>query len=199
MYQGLDISFDDSSFSTDSNEKKNQGESKEADSKKRREERDKRKKDRAKRKREIRKSIRKIIQEIRKILNRAWRDGTAQRKRKTRELKKFIAMLKRQYRKDRKSVVSVHEFELLKIDEALQQKLDQITSVNQEFMKNDTFRDIIVNGTVNKEKLMTLLRTHPELAKYFIKRRTDVPEVPEEVEDKPAYLEYDLEYGQLYF
>lgn len=211
MYQGLDISFDDSSFSTDSNEKNAKGNSAEDERKKRKAERNKRKRERAKRKRDIKKTIRKIVTEIRKILNRAWRNGTAQRKRKTKELKKFIENLKKQYRKDRKSVVSVHEYEMVKIDTDLQKRLDQIQNVNQAFMSNDTFRDIIVNGTVNEEKLRMLLRSYPELGKMLgrgkkKKRRSNgldfdafpTPVKKDEPDNKPV-LEYDLEYGRLYY
>uniref|UniRef100_A0A2A4JV99 Uncharacterized protein n=1 Tax=Heliothis virescens TaxID=7102 RepID=A0A2A4JV99_HELVI len=215
MYQGLDISFEGSSFSTDSNEKNAQTGSKEQDKKKKEAERNRRKRERDRRKRKIRESIRKIISEIRKILDRAYRNGTTQRKRKTKELKKFIELLKRQFRKDRKSVVHVHEFEMVKIDEGLQARLDQISDVNHNFMSNDTFRDIIVNGTVNKSKLAQFLRVHPELAKIFKQRRMgDIDIGPEQFEEsqdpgsaeeqlepesKRPPIEYDLEYGMLYY
>ncbi|KAJ8723697.1 hypothetical protein PYW07_007677 [Mythimna separata] len=210
MYQGLDVSFEGSSFQTDSFEKKRDSKKKgkkSRDSKKR-----KRKNERERRKKKIAKSIRRIVSEIRSILTKAYRNGTAQRKKKTRELKKFIELMKKQYRKDRKAVVNVHEYELVKIDENLKKKLDKIKGVNEAYMTNDTFRDIVVNGTVNKEKLRTFLRQHPDLAEAFKHRRTGLNlkpgvaleqdsevEEPESKEKKPKVLDYDLEYGMLYY
>uniref|UniRef100_A0A2A4JU39 Uncharacterized protein n=1 Tax=Heliothis virescens TaxID=7102 RepID=A0A2A4JU39_HELVI len=221
MYQGLDISFEGSSFSTDSNEKNAKAGSREEARKRREHEKNKRKKERDKRKRKIRKSIRKIVSEIRKILNRSYRNGTAQRKKKTRELKKFIEMMKDQFRKDRKSVVNVHEFEMVKIDEKLQAQLDKIRDVNEDFMTNDTFREIIVNGTINKTKLAALLRSHPRYSKLFKSRRSRIekqarihpltekpfPVTEESSSDIEAALlakniplhHYDVELGVLYY
>ncbi|XP_063895834.1 uncharacterized protein LOC110382798 [Helicoverpa armigera] len=215
MYQGLDISFEGSSFSTDSNEKNAQTGSKEEDNKKKEAERNKRKRDRDRRKRKIRESIRRIVSEIQKILDRAYRNGTTQRKRKTKELKKFIELLKKQFRKDRKSIVNVHQVEMVKIDDGLQARLDQIGDMNENFMSNDTFRDIVVNGTVNKDKLAQYIRVHPELAKIFKNRRMGSIEVnPEKIEEphdpgplgeqltrenKEPVIDYDVEYGMLYY
>lgn len=218
MYQGLDLSFEGSSFQTDSNEKQRGNQKKKTEKKKRESKKRKRKRERDRRKRKIEKSIRKIVKEIRSILTKAYRNGTAQRKKKTRELKRFIEIMKRQYRKDRKAVVNVHEYELVKIDEKLQSKLDKIKGVNEKFMSNDTFRDIIVNGTVNKEKLRTFLREHPDLASYFKHRRTGLNLKPSVIEldskseveksekeetepeiKKPKVLDYDVEYGMLYY
>ncbi|KAJ8714222.1 hypothetical protein PYW08_007842 [Mythimna loreyi] len=209
MYQGLDVSFEGSSFETDSYEKKRGGKKK---SKKNRDSKKKKRKDeRERRKKKIAKSIRRIVSEIRSILTKAYRNGTAQRKKKTRELKRFIELMKKQYRKDRKSVVNVHEYELVKIDEKLKAKLDHIKGVNEAYMANDTYRDIVVNGTVNKEKLRTFLRQHPELAKSFKHRRTGLNlkpgvlgqdsemEMPDARKEKPKALDYDLEYGVLYY
>nr|XP_021199166.2 uncharacterized protein LOC110382799 [Helicoverpa armigera] len=220
MYQGNDISFEGSSFSTDSNEKNAKAGSKEEARKERERERSERKKERERRKRKIRKSIQRIVAEIRKILNRAYRNGTTQRKRKTRELKKFIEMMKKQYRKDRKSVVNVHEYEMVKIDEKLQAQLDKIGSMNEAFMNNDTFREIVVNGTINKHKLAALLRSNPKYAKLFKGRRSRVQLQPVRIDpltEKPFDEEsssdieaailakgppqhnYDVELGVLYY
>ena len=186
MYQGLDMSFEGSSFETDTSELSRDNEKK--DKKKRNSQKRKRKRERNKRKKKIRKSIRRIVKEIRSILNKAYRNGTSQRKKKTRELKRFIELMKRQYRKDRKSVVDVHEYELIKIDEKLQAKLDKIKGVNENYMSNDTFRDIVVNGTVNKERLMSFLRAHPELAGLFKNRRTGLSLKPEflDLDEEPS-------------
>lgn len=226
MYQGLDMSFEGSSFQTDSNEKDRE-DNKKKDKKKRSSQKRKRKRERNKRKKKIQKSIKRIVKEIRSILNKAYRNGTSQRKKKTRELKRLIELMKRQYRKDRKAVVNVHESELVKIDEKLQAKLDKIKGVNENYMANDTFRDIVVNGTINKAKLRNFLRTHPELAELFKHRRTGLNlkpgvleldsnsemegpnseiEVPksEIVKQKPKkrshkMFDYDVEYGMLYY
>ncbi|KAJ0173481.1 hypothetical protein K1T71_010630 [Dendrolimus kikuchii] len=194
MYQGFDVSFADSSLSTDSEERKNRNRgSKERRRRKRRKERKKRRRQRQKRKRKIKKNIRKIIREIRKILNRSYRNGTTQRKRKTKQLKKFIKDLKRQYRKDRQSVKTIHETDMIKIDTALQQKLNQLMSMNRDFIRNSTFRNIVVNGTINKQGARMLVQAYPELSSYIDARRTG------DVDEPQDYLEYDIEYGLLYY
>lgn len=211
MYQGLDISFEGSSFETDSNEKHRENKKKER--KKARSKRKKRKNERERRKKKMIKSIQRIVSEIRSILAKAYRNGTAQRKKKTRELKRFIELMKKQYRKDREAVVNVHEYELIKIDEKLKSKLDKIKGFNEAYMANETFRDIIVNGTVNKEKLKLFLREHPDLAKAFKHRRTGLNLKPggvqseltsevgetESEKENPNVHDYDVEYGMLYY
>ncbi|XP_063831071.1 uncharacterized protein LOC135080350 [Ostrinia nubilalis] len=194
MYQGFDVSFADSSLATDSEEKRNREMgSKERRRKKKAREKRRRRRQRLKRKRQIKRNIRKIIKEIKRILNRAYRNGTTERKRKTKQLKKFIKSLKKQYKKDRYAVKNIHEYELLKIDEELQKKLKQIMGLNKDFISNSTFRDIIVNGTVTKEGVRMLVEAYPELRPIIDRTRRN------NYEDRPDYLEYDIEYGLLYY
>ncbi|XP_022817917.1 uncharacterized protein LOC111350529 [Spodoptera litura] len=219
MYNGLDISFEDSEFGTDTAELNRQHDAPDKNNGKKDKDKNKRKKEREKRKNKILKNIRKIIKEIRKILNNAYRNGTNERKKKTKQLKKFIESMKKQYKKDRQSVVQVHDFELIKIDDELKAKLDQIQSVNENFMSNDTFRNIIINGSLSKRKLKRLLRSHPELAKYMnmkLKRRNTLKHkrrsgidltagldpgdrASRSLQLKPKKLDYDVEYGMLYY
>ncbi|KAM3959301.1 uncharacterized protein ACR2FA_006606 [Aphomia sociella] len=192
LYQGFDVSFADSSLGTDSEEKRYKGRgSKEKKVRKRLKEKNKRKIQRLKRKRQIKRNIRKIIKEIRKILNRSYRNGTTARKRKTKQLKKFIKELKKKFKKDRKSVTDIHELELIKIDATLQKKLNQIRDMNQQFIKNTTFRDIIVNGTITKEGARMLLEAYPEMASYLKTRRNNY--------EPKDYMDYDVEYGEIYY
>lgn len=191
MYQGFDVSFADSDLSTDSEEKRNRGKgSKEKNKRRKKRERRRRKRDRLRRKRKIKKNIRKIIREIRKILHRVYRNGTTARKKRTKQLKKFIKELKKRYKKDRQSVKEIHEVDLIKIDANLQKKLDEIRNVNQDFMKNATFRDIIVNGATNKQGARMLVQAYPDLAVYLADktRRTGDND-----------HDYDVEYGMLYY
>lgn len=193
MYQGFDVSFADTSMATDSEEKRNRNlGSKENRRKKKHKDKRRRRRDRLKRKRQIKRDIKKIIKEIRKILSRAYRNGTTVRKQKTKQLKKFIKALKSQYKKDRKSVKTIHQLELSKIDDALQKKLQQIRGVNQNFISNQTFRDIVVNGTVNPSAVKVLVQDYPELARMLDETRRSN-------DAEPDYLEYDLEYGLLYY
>ncbi|CAH1637906.1 unnamed protein product [Spodoptera littoralis] len=195
MYQGLEATFEGSSFSTDSSEKKNIP----PKHKKRQRERKKRKRERNKRKRKIKHNIKKIVQEIKSILHRAYSNGTTMRKKKTKELKKFIENMKKQYKKDRQSLLHVHEFDLTQIDERLQKRLDQVKGVNEKFFSNDTFREILINGTT-KEKLKEFLRTHPKLRKILTQRRQDGGLLEPVIEDTSSdNLQYDIEYGFLYY
>ncbi|XP_034834144.1 uncharacterized protein [Maniola hyperantus] len=195
LYAGFDVSFADSSLATDTEEHKTRNKSsKERKKRKRSRDRKRRLRERLKRKRKIRRTIRKIMREIRKILNRSYRNGTTARKKKTKHLKKFIEELKKRYRKERKTVRDIHEMELIKIDAALQKRLNDILGVNREFISNQTFRDIILNGTINKQNLKILMKAYPDL---FKSRRTGsgggTARSPRD------YLEYDIEYGYLYY
>lgn len=193
MYQGLEATFEGSSYSTDSSEKIPHHR------KKREHERRKRRRERNVRKRKIKRSISKIVREIKKILHRAYSNGTAMRKKRTRELKKFIKNMKKRYKKDRQALIHVHEFDMTKLDEKLQKKLDQIKGVNEKFFANDTFREILINGTT-KEKLKEFLRSHPKLRKILTQRRQDGGLLEPVVEDTSADdLHNDMEYGLLYF
>ncbi|CAH2241697.1 uncharacterized protein LOC120632240 [Pararge aegeria] len=194
LYGGFDVSFADSSLETDSEEKKNRDRgSKERKRRKRAKERRQRLRDRLKRKRKIKRTIRKITREIRKILNRSFRNGTTARKKKTKQLKKFIKELKHRYMKERKTVKDIHEMELIKIDAALQKRLNEIRGLNQEYVKNQTFRDVIINGSISRHNMNMLMKAHPELANVLNTRRSGNVRSPQD------YLEYDIEYGYLYY
>ncbi|XP_013192078.2 uncharacterized protein LOC106136165 [Amyelois transitella] len=193
MYQGFDLSFEDSGLATDSKEKRGKAKgSKESFKKHKAREKRRRQAARKRRKRLIRRQIKKIQREIRKIINRQDRNASKARKRKTKQLKKFIEMLKRQYKKDQKAVQDIHEHEIIKIDDALMKKLNEILQMNQDFIKNETFRDIIVNGTLNRQMARMLMEAYPELESYInvnVKRRSGSLD----------YLDYDVEYGMFYY
>nr|XP_026498933.1 uncharacterized protein LOC113402820 [Vanessa tameamea] len=193
MYAGFDVSFADSSLATDSEEKKNRDRgSKERKRRKRIRDRKRRLRDRKKRKRKIKRTIRKIIREIRKVLNRSFRNGTTARKRKTKQLKKFIKEMKKRYIKDRKAVQDIHEIELTKIDAGLLNRLNEIKGMNQQYAKNSTFRNIVVNGTISRQNQKILVEAYPDLMDLLNTRRR------ESVKPKD-YLDYDIEYGYLYY
>lgn len=193
LYAGFDVSFADSDLDTDSDEKKNrERSSKERKRRRKRRDRKRRLRERNKRKRKIKKTIRRIVREIRKILNRSFRNGTTARKRKTKQLKKFIEDMKKQYIKERKAVQDIHETELIKIDAALQKRLNEIKSMNQQYIKNATFRDIVVNGTISKQNARMLVAAYPELADMLDTRRSGSRK-------QKDYLDYDIEYGYLYY
>lgn len=198
MYQGFDVSFADSDMLTDSEEKRNrQAGSKERKRKAKRIAKERRTRNRLRRKRAIRKNISKIIKEIKKILSTSYRNGTTARKKKTQQLKRFVKFLKRQYKKDRKSVKDIHEMELIKIDRLLQQKLAQIIGMNREFIKNHKFRDLVVNGSISPKAVRTLVEAYPELVQMLDKTRRSSGRSGNL--EKPDYLEYDIEYGLLYY
>lgn len=197
MYGGFDISFQESSLETDSEEKRvRDANSRERRERKKKREKQKRKRDRDKRKRKIKKNIQNIIKEIRKILDRAYKNGTAMRKKKTKQLKRFIKELKKQYRKDRQSVKDIHEMEIIKVDAALMKKLNQIRMLNRNFMQNATFRDIVINGTMTKKQARMLLESYPDLEGYMTRRAASAGPAQAPA-DSPA--DYDLEYGYLYY
>ncbi|KAF9406263.1 hypothetical protein HW555_013306 [Spodoptera exigua] len=194
LYQGLDPSFE-SSLSTDSSEKTTTMSS----YKKRMREKKKRRNERNKRKRKIKESIIRIVKEIKKTLHKAYQNATATRKKKTRELRKLIKYIKKQYIKDRQSVAHVHELDIAKVDERLQKNLNQIKGFNEKFLANETFREILVNGTA-KGHLKEFLRTHPKLRKIITQRRQDGGLLEPVPDDKSsADVEYDMEYGVLYY
>lgn len=198
MYQGFDLSFEDSGLTSDSEEIRNRNKNS-AERRRKRKERDRkrRRKARQKRKKKIKKNIRKIIRQIRKILNKQYRNGTTQKKRKTKQLKKFIKKLKRQYKNDRKSVKNVHEIELVKIDSKLLIKLQEMKKMNQNFVSNATFRDIIMNGTISRQGARMLVEAYPELMPYFIDKTRRGGGGPGDDQQEPK--DYDVEYGMLYY
>lgn len=193
MYQGFDVSFADSGLSTDSAERNKSKRSKEKGVGRKKKGRTKRKRERQKRKRKMKKDIRKVVREIKNLLKKSYKNVTTQRKRKTKQLKELIKDLKRNYTKEKQSVKNKQKTELLKIDTALQKKLDQLIAANRDFIRNSTFRDIVMNGTINKEGARMLLQAYPELSSYVNTRRNEGIDKPKD------YLEYDIEYGLLYF
>lgn len=190
MYQGFDVSFDDKSLSTDSEEIKHRGDEK----KKKTKDRKRRKDARARRKKKIKSTIKKIMKEINTILSKIYQNSTKQKSKKTRQMKKFIKKLKQEYKKDRLAVIDLHEEIMIKIDAALMKKLYQIRDMNTNFMKNATFANIVVNGTMSKEGARMLIQAYPELETFINDgRRTSSRK------NTPDYLEYDVEYGFLYY
>ncbi|KOB73741.1 Uncharacterized protein OBRU01_10188, partial [Operophtera brumata] len=200
LNEGFDVSFADSALETDSDEKRNilKGSHHKNERKKKRDKKRRRNK-RLKRKRMIKRKIKGIIAEIRKILSKAYKNGTKARKKKTTQLKKFILELKKRYKKDRLSVKSIHEEEMIKIDTALQKKLDQIRTVNRNFMSNSTFRDIVVNGTTNKAGARMLIEAYPDLESYFTDKTRRSNSRTGETGYEKKDLDYDIEYGMLYY
>jgi hypothetical protein len=192
MYQGFDVSFEDSNLLTDSEEKKyREIGSKERMRRQRLKNRKKRRRERMKRKRKIKRAIRKIETEIRKVLSKTFWNRTHQSKKKTKELKKFIKNLKVEYKMGLQSLKEIHMNEMVKIDNALQTKLEQIRGMNREFHANNTYREIIVNGTVNPKVVRMLVDAYPDLAKMVDGRKSN----PQG--NKPK--DYDIEYGVLYY
>ncbi|XP_075982812.1 uncharacterized protein LOC142981042 [Anticarsia gemmatalis] len=202
MYQGFDLSFADTSFSTDSEEKRaREAGSKENRKRKRRRDRRRREKERSRRKRRIKRKIKKIVREIRKILNKAYRNGTEHRKKRTKLLKRYIKDLKRQYRQDRKRVRDLHLNDMVKISHDLLIKIEQVRAVNKNFLLNDTFREIVMEGSISRQGARMLAEAYPELEPYLKGQlRRDGGGLAEvEGANKEDYLEYDIEYGALYY
>ncbi|XP_049878163.1 uncharacterized protein LOC126375273 [Pectinophora gossypiella] len=194
MYQGFDVSFDDKSLSTDTEEKKAQKkDSAEERKKKEAKDKKKRKEARGKRVKKIKKTIAKVTKEIVKILDKVYKNGTKARKKRTKQLKKFIKALKKQFKKDRLAVKDVHEKDMVHLDNRLLLKLNQIRELNQNFMKNETFREIVVNGTLTKQGARMLVEAYPELD-AFMNKPKDGRRAPQD-----DALEYDIEYGFMYY
>ncbi|XP_035449694.2 uncharacterized protein LOC118275733 [Spodoptera frugiperda] len=215
LYHAIDISAAEAgtSYSTDSDDAyrdKVMG-SREVSKKRDRRQRRNRKLDRAKRKKKMIKSIKRIIQEIKDILNKAYSNATTVRQKRTTRLQQLVYNMKKQFRLDRKAVISAHHAELKDKDEAFQAKLNGVRGLNNAYMTNDTFRSIIINGTVDKEKLRSVLQQYPQLQEYMkAERRVDGGDADTESDEavdlklkltdsKPAMDEYDLEYGMIYF
>ncbi|CAH0728603.1 unnamed protein product, partial [Brenthis ino] len=196
LYAGFDVSFADSSLATDTEEKNNRVRgSKERKRRKKIRDKKRRLRERVKRKRKIKRTIQKIIREIRIILNRSYKNGTTSRKRKTKQLKKFIKSLKNKYITDRKAVKDIHEMELIKIDAALMKRLNEIRGMNQQYVRNATFRAMIANGTISKQNARMLIKAYPELADMLQTRRRG----RSRGDRRKDYLDYDIEYGYLYY
>lgn len=193
MYQGFDVSFEDKGLSTDTEEIKH-GEDKDKRKKDFHRDKKKRKEARARRKKKIKRTIRQIMKEINKILNKIYQNSSRQRKTRSRQMKKLIKKLKKEYKKDRLAVKDLHEEYMIRIDAALMRKLNEIRDLNNNFMKNATFASIVVNGTMSKEGARMLIQAYPELETYISQARRNSGG-----NNTGDYLEYDIEYGFLYY
>lgn len=160
FYQALDISLAGSSASTDSTEKKERNAAVVAH-KKRKLERYKLKKQRRRRKRLIKKNIKSIITAFKKILNFAYRNKTSESKKRSEKLLKLIKHMKKEFTKDRTALIKIHQYDMLKMDDQLEAKLNQLRPLHTDFMTNDTFRKIVMNEKIDKEKLKQFLRLQP--------------------------------------
>ncbi|KAH9642987.1 hypothetical protein HF086_013548 [Spodoptera exigua] len=199
---GIDISFGGTSFSSSDEDYVKANDSKEIKKRFIKKTRAKRKQERAIRKMRMQRSIRSIIQEIKTILKHAYNNRTLERKNKVDRIREYIKRMKKQYRQERMNLIKLHHEEQTVLDEKFQSKLNQVRGMNEAFMTNDTFMDIIVNGTVNKSKLMSLLRDHPQLRPYFKTRRLGNGEPYPKLDFMDANSEnreYDVEYGVLYY
>ncbi|CAH0690346.1 unnamed protein product [Spodoptera exigua] len=170
LYQGLDISMEGSSESTDSSEIKNHNPD-EVARKIQKKKHKKRRRERARKKKLIRNHIKRITRQFKRILNSAYRNRSAETRKKTVALQKFIENMKEEFKKDRISLLKIRHYDVLKMYDKLQAKLNKITSFNENFMNNDTFRNIVLNGDVDKDKLKQYLRSQPEFKKYFKNKR----------------------------
>lgn len=213
LYEGFEISLEDKGLSTDSAEyTKEPGKRNVYNNKK------KRQLQRLKRKKKIKKTIINIVTEINKILNRMYTNATKKKMIKTRKLKKFIKFLKTEYKKNRYVVQDLHEENMVKIDAELLKKLYHLKQMNQNFMKNKTFADIVINGTMTKEGARMLVQAYPELQEFIDGTAITSPSLVSQVVKsrrfgggvldrkkipgfKPNgdYLQYDVEYGFLYY
>lgn len=193
MYQGFDLSFEDKGLSTDTEEMLH-GENPNSKKKDAQRNKKKRKDARAIRKKKIKKNIKKIMKEINKILNRIYQNSSKQRKRRSKQMRNLIKKLKSEYKKDRLAVKDLHEEYMIQIDAALMKKLYEIKHMNSEFMRNATFASIVVNGTMSKLGARMLIQAYPELETYISKARRSSGG-----NNTADYLEYDVEYGFLYY
>ncbi|XP_022818081.1 uncharacterized protein LOC111350671 [Spodoptera litura] len=166
LYQGLDISMEVSGSSTDSVEEKERN-AKVIGHRKRKMERMLVKRKRRQRKRLVRDNAKRIVVAFKKILNSAYRNRSAESRKRTRQLLQLIKKMKKEFMNDRTDLVKLHHYDILKMDEMLQAKLNQLPFVNTAFMINDTYRKIVTNEKIDREKLVQFLRSKP--LKYFMK------------------------------
>ncbi|KAJ8723696.1 hypothetical protein PYW07_007676 [Mythimna separata] len=200
LYQAAAMSFEhDNSLTTDSDIDKGYRDSHEKNKRdhlQRKHEKNKRKRTKRLLKKKIRHSITKIITEITKMLQKAYRNSTSLRISKAKAMMDFIKEMKKQYRKDRQRLVDGYEFDILKYDREMEASLIKIQGVNEAYMNNATFRDIVTNGTVNQKELRKLQREHPVLSLFFKSRRMGGDFEPEQTgqeEPKSEKEELDLD------
>ncbi|CAB3249433.1 unnamed protein product [Arctia plantaginis] len=168
LNQAFDVSFADSSvFSTSSEEKVKEARgSKEMRRRKRARKRKQLVGERHRRIRKIKAMIRKMVKLIRKELNRAFRNNTHKRFFATENLKTLVNAMKKKYRENRHTALQLYETDRIRITTELSNKLSQFKIINQHFLTNDTFREIIVNGTMKKTIARQLLAMYPELVEF---------------------------------
>lgn len=193
MYQGFDVSFEDKGLSTDTEEMKHR-DTDEVAKKGNKKDKKNRKGARVRRKKKIKRTIKKIINEIQKILDTIYRNASKQKKTRSKQMRKLIQRLKKEYKQNRLAVKDLHEENIIKIDAELMKKILQLKALNDNFMNNATFASIVVNGTMSKEGARMLIQAYPDLATFITEsRRTS------DGKNTPDYLDYDVEYGFLYF
>ncbi|XP_026332910.1 uncharacterized protein LOC113239950 [Hyposmocoma kahamanoa] len=210
MYQEFDVKFEDKSTSEDSDEAN-------YDRQRARENQKKRREARKKRKKRIKKTRNNITREMKNILTKSYANATNRRKKKAKQLQRFIKFLKTEYKKNRHMVQDLYEEATVKIDAELMKKLYDIREMNHNFMLNQTFADIVVNGT--KKGARMLIQAYPALQEFIDKTPPLTPPIVgmaeknnnrfggalSEPKDKTGfkqkgdYLEYDVQYGFLYY
>ncbi|XP_022818072.1 uncharacterized protein LOC111350664 [Spodoptera litura] len=192
LYGAIDFSFAGSSFETDSNEilaNTKAGVSKEVEIKERKREKYKREVERNKRKKKIIRNIKQVVKEMKSLLNKAFTNRTLEKRTKTKELKQFITNLKKKFKKDRKAVIDVHHHEIRQYDDKLQNKLGKVKYLNENFMTNYTFRELVVNGSLNKPLFMAILRSSPDMMSYIQNKiRTDGIDLDHSLKDEISDL-----------
>lgn len=212
MYQEFDVKFEDKSTSEDSDEANYDRQRARENQKKRREARKKR----------IKKTRKNIIREMKNILTKSYANAINRRKKKAKQLQRFIKFLKTEYKKNRHMVQDLYEEATVKIDAELMKKLYDIREMNHNFMLNQTFADIVVNGTMTKKGARMLIQAYPALQEFIDKTYLTLLLTPLMVrmaeknnsrfggalskpkdktgfKQKGDYLEYDVEYGFLYY
>lgn len=116
--------------------------------------------------RKIKAMIRRVVGLIRKHLNRAFRNNTQKRAFATKNLKMLINAMKKKYIKNRHTALGLFETDRIRITTELSNRLSQIKVINQHFLTNDTFRELVVNGTMRKTVARQLLEKYPELVEF---------------------------------
>lgn len=211
VYEAFDpTTVETSAFSTSSEEIRlaHRG-SRETRGRKRLRKRNRTLKARYRRKRFIKKTIRKLAKEVRKELNRAFRNSTENRRHVIRNLKILIRKMKEKFRDERHVAKFQQDLDLANINLNLAEKLKKIRGLNYNFLTNDTFRSIIVNGSAARSG-PKLFEAYPELDEAYPELAEEAPETrrsggnmmakkkrKKRKYKKKDYLEYDIEFGVL--